>query len=121
MASSPERNPPAHYMPAGMWPDGPLAPDAPNEAYLAASLAIRLRKHMRGRTLDTMAELTGLGRQTIDNILIGKSWPELRTIARLESRAEATTVGEGAPKRSRPGEAETALSHRPAPVEALRP
>ena len=84
MASSPERNPPAHYMPAGMWPDGPLVPDAPNEVYLAAALAIRLRKHMRGRTLDKMAELTGLGRQTIDNILIGKGWPDIRTVARLE-------------------------------------
>ena len=31
-----------------------------------------------------MAELTGLGRQTIDNILIGKGWPDIRTVARLE-------------------------------------
>ena len=67
-----------------MWPDGPLLPDAPDEAYLAAALAIRLRKHMRGRTLDTMAELTGLGRQTIDNILLGVGWPDIRTVARLE-------------------------------------
>ena len=39
---------------------------------------------MRGRTLDKMAELSGLGRQTIDNILIGKGWPDIRTVARLE-------------------------------------
>ena len=93
MESSSERHPPAHYMPAGTWPDGPLVPDAPDEAYLAAALAIRLRKHMRGRTLDKMAEATGLGRQTIDNILIGKSWPELRTVARLEVALKARLWG----------------------------
>ena len=31
-----------------------------------------------------MAEKTGLGRQTINNILLGKGWPDIRTVARLE-------------------------------------
>ncbi len=79
-----DRQPPAHHMPAGEWPDGSLVPEAPAEVHLAAALAIRLRKHMRGRTLDNVAEATGLGRQTIDNILLGKGWPDIRTVARLE-------------------------------------
>ena len=84
MANRSERQPPAHYMPAGEWPDGTLLPGAPEEAHLAAALAVRLRKHMAGRTLETLAEKTGLGRQTINNILIGKGWPDIRTVARLE-------------------------------------
>ena len=71
-------------MPAGEWPDGPLLPGAPDEAHLAAALAVRLRQHMAGKTLEKLAEATGLGRQTINNILLGKGWPDIRTVARLE-------------------------------------
>jgi DNA-binding XRE family transcriptional regulator len=79
-----ERHPPAHYMTDGEWPDGPLLPNAPPEAHLAAAVAIRLRKHMKGRTQAKIGDLSGLGRQTINNILNGNAWPDLRTIARLE-------------------------------------
>ena len=84
MENPSKRHPPTHYMPNEKWPHGTLTPDAPPEAHLAAALAIRLRKHMKGRTLDKMAERTGLGRQTINNILLGKAWPDIRTVARLE-------------------------------------
>ncbi len=80
-------------MPAGEWPDGTLLPRAPEEAHLAAALAVRLRKHMAGRTLETLAEKTGLGRQTINNILLGKGWPDIRTIARLEVALEKRLWG----------------------------
>ena len=39
---------------------------------------------MADKTLETLAKETGLGRQTINNILIAKGWPDIRTVARLE-------------------------------------
>lgn len=53
---------------------------------------------MADKTLETLAKETGLGRQTINNILIGKGWPDIRTVARLEVAlgkrlwAESTTM-----------------------------
>ena len=39
---------------------------------------------MADNTLETLAKETGLGRQTINNILIGKGWPDIRTVTRPE-------------------------------------
>ena len=40
-----------------------------------------------------MSELTGLSRQTINNILLGKTWPDIRTVARLEVALEQRLWG----------------------------
>ena len=52
--------------------------------YLAAALAIRLDHKIGGESIRYIAKKAGLSPQTVLNILNGKTWPDLRTIAKLE-------------------------------------
>lgn len=84
VASAPKKPRPVDYAPDGSWPDGPLAPDAPPEAHLAAALARRLKKEIGCRPLRRIAARAGVSAPTISHIVNGKTWPDLRTLARLE-------------------------------------
>ena len=59
-------------------------PRSDDSQHLATAVDLQLRKHMADNTLETLAKETGLGRQTIDNILLGVGWPDIRTVARPE-------------------------------------
>lgn len=79
------RRQPASYVDEnGQFPHGPFKPDTPQEVYLAAGLAFRLKYSSRRYSIRYIAKKAGLSPQTVLNILNGKSWPDLRTIARLE-------------------------------------
>ena len=69
----------------GVFPNGPFRFETPREVFLAAALAIRLNNTIGNESIRYVAKIAGLSPQTILNILSGKSWPDLRTIARLEA------------------------------------
>ena len=81
----PRQHPTAYLEKDGNFPDGPFRPEAPPEVYLAAALANRLKAATRGESIRYIAKLSDLSPQTILNIQNGTSWPDLRTIARLET------------------------------------
>ena len=63
------------------WPDV-SAPDA--EVEVARRLVANLLAAMDGRSIRSVADLAGLDEKTVRNVIAGKSWPDLRTIALLE-------------------------------------
>ena len=78
---------PADYLDDGAdWPGGPLRADAPPEAYLAAAVATRLQAIAADRdlTYSSIAKQAGTTRGTVARISNGASWPDMRTVARLE-------------------------------------
>ena len=93
VATPPKKPRPADYATGGSWPDGPLVLDAPPEAHLAAALARRLKKAIRGRPLRRIAALSGVSAPTISHIINGKTWPDLRTLSRLEVAVGAPLWG----------------------------
>ena len=72
-----------YVQPGATWPKGPLA-DAPPEAYLVRQIAQKLKERNARKDVYKIAALRGLTPQTIYNVLDGKTWPDLTTIARLE-------------------------------------
>lgn len=75
----PHRAVPSELCPA--WPDAPcFDPDAETARLLAANL----RKAMACQSARSVAASAGVDEKTIRKVLAGASWPELRTIARLE-------------------------------------
>ena len=93
MTPKPRRPKPADYAAAGTWPDGPLDPDAPPEARLAQGVAQRLEDRLKNMTVYRAAQRSDLNAQTIHNILEGRTWPNLRTLARLEASLNACLWG----------------------------
>ena len=91
-----EATPRDYLKPGNDWPDGDLEvpgdPKAvvPGVAYFARYLAQRLRDALKetGKTKYRIAKDAGIHRQTVANILNGKSWPNLTTIYRLEVALE---------------------------------
>lgn len=68
----------------GSFPQGPYRPETPPEVFLAAGLAARLHTKIGDESVRYVAKKAGLSPQTILNILSGRSWPDLRTVAKLE-------------------------------------
>jgi hypothetical protein len=64
------------------WPD--VACDDP-VAEVARLLAVRLRDALAGRSLREAGKLTGVDHTTIGDVLAGRVWPDIATIARLEA------------------------------------
>lgn len=64
------------------WPDE-VSPDISGE--VARQLANNLRRALDGRALRVAKDLTGVDHTTIGDVLAGFTWPDLMTIARLES------------------------------------
>ena len=79
------RQRPVTYLAEGSaYPDGPFRWGTPWEVFLAAALAARLKDSIGDESIRYIGKISGLHPQTILNILNGKTWPDLRTIARLE-------------------------------------
>jgi hypothetical protein len=54
-------------------------------AEVARQFALNVRKAMGTRSIRSVAAEAGVGNVTLLNILAGKAWPDLATIARLEA------------------------------------
>lgn len=97
-----QRGRPFDYLQHGAtWPQGPLQPDAPYEAFLARQIAETLYRYIvvtddkkpgpaknlhpkKAQKVEKIAEETKMVRETIYNIRDGETWPDFITIARLE-------------------------------------
>ena len=82
--AQPRQHPAAYLEKDGHFQRGPFRPETPPEVYLAAGLANRLVYAIQKDSIRYIAKKAELSPQTILNILNGKTWPDLRTIARLE-------------------------------------
>ena len=83
----------------GDWPTGPLKPDAPPSAAAARYLVRRLtyamaRQGRRPSTARAVAEAAGIAPATVTNILNGKSWCDIDTLARLERAVNINLWGD---------------------------
>lgn len=63
------------------WPDVP-SPDV--YAEVARQFVIRLRTGIGARSIRSVGVAAGVSHVTILNVLAGRAWPDLSTIARLE-------------------------------------
>ncbi len=70
---------PADY--SATWPDSVIKQ---HDAETARLLVLRLLDAMAGRSLRSVARDAELDEKTVRKIVAGMSWPDLRTIARLE-------------------------------------
>ena len=75
----PARPPPSAHSPD--WPD--VACDD-TTAEVARLLALRLREALAGRSQRSVGALTGVDYTTIGDVLAGRVWADLATIAKLE-------------------------------------
>ncbi|MCQ3805297.1 MAG: helix-turn-helix domain-containing protein [Acidimicrobiia bacterium] len=78
------KHPATYIADHGVFPEGPYRKGTPSEVFLAAGLALRLKKEIEKDSIRYVAKMAKLSPQTLVNILHGKSWPDLLTIARLE-------------------------------------
>ncbi|HVT75919.1 MAG TPA: helix-turn-helix transcriptional regulator [Acidimicrobiales bacterium] len=67
---------------SGDWPYASLGGDAAAE--VGQAFAARLKAVIGDLSLRDVETRTGVDHTTVDNILNGRSWPDLITIARLE-------------------------------------
>ena len=81
-----ERRPNAHVK-RGDWPDATL--DGTAAAIYAQHIARCLQTAMGDRSRKEIARLTGLSDVTIAAVLSGDNYPDLRTLARLETALDA--------------------------------
>lgn len=86
------RKPPAADLPAGAWPYD-LPDDVSAETKLAAAIAHRLNEARQPMSYRQVEHTTGISHQTISNIIRGNTWPDLHTIATLETELEERLWG----------------------------
>ena len=82
--ANPRQQPTAFLSKQTHFPEGPFRSGTPAEVYLAAALATRLKNKIGNESIRYVAKKAQLSPQTVLNILNGKTWPDLRTIAKLE-------------------------------------
>lgn len=68
----------------GTWPDGVFAHDAPEAVAYAIEIARNLAAALGGRTKVSVAEAADVQRTTIYDLLGGRSWADLVTLAKLD-------------------------------------
>ncbi|WP_371598282.1 helix-turn-helix domain-containing protein [Streptomyces sp. NBC_00564] len=69
------------------WPHGELTdPGAAAVQHIAAALAGVMGE--QGFSLRTLADASGVNRQAIADLLAGRSWPDVATVARLGSATD---------------------------------
>ena len=76
---------PSRLLPAQLsgspWPDTPSDDEL---AEVARRFVVNVRSAMGSRSIRAVALECGVGNVTLSNVLAGKAWPDLATIARLE-------------------------------------
>ena len=78
------QGPPAEHLAAGLWPDGTPRTDAPLAVAYAQEIATRLQEALEDRTISDVASQASLARSTIHDLLTGRTWPDIVTLAKLE-------------------------------------
>ena len=76
--------PPRDFLAQGEWPDGVLRDGAPVAARYALELSKNLREATEGRAMAAVAEEADIARSTLYDILQGRTWADLQTLAKLE-------------------------------------
>ncbi len=76
---------PVEWLSRGSWPHGPLTSDAPPEARVARAITIELDAAMRGRSPRSVAADAKLAHTTVYDLLKGRTYGDVITIARLEA------------------------------------
>lgn len=79
---------PRDFIVSGAFPSGRLSRNAPVGVRYATVIATRLEEAMAGRTKSGLAEEIGIARSTLHDVLTGRSWPDLQTLASLEVALE---------------------------------
>jgi len=80
---------PADYV-AGDFLTGHLAPGAPAAARYAQAVATALAAGIAGRGVAATARGAGLARSSVQDLLAGRGWPDLVTLAKLEDELDVT-------------------------------
>lgn len=75
---------PRAWMEEGTWPNGAITAGAPAAVPYAAHVARELARALEGRNKSEVALAAQIERSTLYDLLAGKKWPELFTIAKLE-------------------------------------
>jgi len=70
---------------SSQWPD---APSADSVGEVARRFALNLKAAIGEQSVRAVARTAGIDEGTIRKILLGESWPDLRTIWKLESSLE---------------------------------
>ena len=88
------KHPRDYLAPGGAWPTGPFTGKLPPEARLARALAKRLDDARGKKSRREVARLAKVDPQTVINVLDGRTWGDLVTIARLERGLETQLWGD---------------------------
>lgn len=75
---------PRQFLASGSWPDGPLVEDAPTAAVYAREISLRLQAALVSRTKVEVAEAADLSRTTLHDMVTGRRWPDVVSLAKLE-------------------------------------
>lgn len=76
--------PPGDYAVSGQWPDCDLADDAPLGVRYALVISRMLREAVDDRNVVEVAEKAALARSTIYDIIAGRTFPDVVSLAKLE-------------------------------------
>lgn len=87
---------PRAYVSRGEWPTGTLRRGAPFEAHKLAAISQRLKAAIGERSLRSIAAESDVSIGTLSNILGGRTWGDLVTLARLERALGADLWSGGA-------------------------
>jgi DNA (cytosine-5)-methyltransferase 1 len=89
---SPNDKQPSEHIAIGEWPDGVLDTVAPAEARYAQCMARALKSAAAKDSVRGIAHRAGLGDAVIRKIISGQTYPDLRTVARLEEAAGVALI-----------------------------
>lgn len=90
---------PARHVVAGAFPDAEWDASAPSAVWWAAEIARRLQCALAGRSISAVARDADVGRQTLYDVLRGRTWPDVVTIVRLQDALDVVLWPEWAPGR----------------------
>lgn len=74
----------------GLFPAAALRAEAPVAARYAVVVARALRGALQDRSLSGLCRQAGLARTTVQDLLAGRTWPDLATLAKLEDALDTT-------------------------------
>lgn len=93
---------PREWVVSGEWPSGSFDPETPDAVAHAVAVATALESALEGRNKSAVAAAAEIERSTLYDILAGKSWADMLTLAKLEAHLDATLwPREPAPKLKR--------------------
>lgn len=88
---------PSAYAIGGAFPNSLFRRDSPSAVFWAAEIARRLRAALDEQSVVQVANAAGVGRQTIYDVVRGKTWPDMVTIIRLQDCLGVSLWPEWAP------------------------